>query len=161
MLALEYEGWHGNPVDQGGKVDQGVVDALTSIPKTQILRGRKRGKGGEEVIPEVSGTVEQGAVESDEYDSDGGNMALGSSCITSGSEEDTDEDGKETKKLRLESDEESSDEIDPDNYVFEDQEVADVAPVTEDTRKEGKALSSGDVGAFSHGNISNGEEVTE
>ena len=88
-------------------------------------------------------------------------MCLGSSCITSGSE--GDEEVKETKKPRLDSDEEgdNSDNMDPDGFVFGDHEASEVVSVTEDTRKEGNDMSSGVAGAVHLGKLSKGEEVTE
>ena len=160
-LALEYEGWHGKPVDHGEHIDEGRVGDVMSIPKGQRLRVRKRGKSEGEVISECSSSLEKVAVGSDDDESDDENMALGSSCITSGSE--GDEEGNETKKAKLDSDEEwdKSDDMDQDGFVFGDQEVSDVAPVTEDTRKEGNAMSSGVAGAFPLGNLPKEEEGTE
>ena len=126
-------------------------DGLTSSPRSQRPRGIKRGKGDEEGASD-GGKRELENVESDLEDDDDGNMALGSSCITSGTESDDEE--NDNKKPRL-------DEVNILSMELVDQEVTDNASVARDTRKEDTVMSSVAAGAITPLESSMGEEGQE
>ena len=122
-LALEYEGWDGGHV---GTKDQEHAFDLTSTPLGQRTRRRKRGNG-------VGGTISDSShgladiEEIDDAECKGEERAFVSSIISSGSEGDTSDEGKVTKKPRL-------------NYKKGAEEISSDSEVT---RKE-DSESSGD-----------------
>ena len=165
-LAIEYEGWDGNHsgVDDDWGFEDVVQDDLTSSPMGQRPRGIKRGKadGG---VASASDEMEVDNVGSDNEDSDADNMALGSSCITSGTE--SDEEENDNKKPRLDDSKEASNQS-LDLVESDRQDVTDipsVAGVTRTvlraTRKEDKGRSSGVAGAITSEKSSKGEEGQE
>jgi hypothetical protein len=154
-LAIEYEGWGG---DQSGMEDvwnfeDVQEDVFTSSPKGQ--RGIKRGKGVGGVTSDNIDNMETDG--SDNEDSEAVNMALGSSCITSGSDSENGE--NDNKKPRLDDANEAS------NHSLgvgsDRQEVIDIASVAGVTRKEDEVMSSGVAGAITLEKSSNGEEGQE
>ena len=123
----------------------------------QRPRGIKRGKG-DGGVASASDKMELDNVGSDNEDSDVDNMALGSSCITSGTE--SDEEENDNKKLRLDDSKEASNNS-LDLVESDRQDVTDIPSVAGVTRKEDKGMSSGVAGAITSEKSSEGEEVQE
>ena len=127
----------------------------------QRPRGIKRGKG-DGGVASASDKMELDNVGSDNEDSHADNMALGSSCITSGTE--SDEEENDNKKPRLEDSKEASNHS-LDLVESDRQDVTDIPSVAGVTRtvlrairKEDKGMSSGVAGAITSEKSSKGEE---
>ena len=119
-----------------GLDDAGMED-LTSTPKRGRPTGTKRVKGMEVACSNNSSNSLDPAESGDE-ESEVKDMALGSSCITSGSKGDTDSstEDREMKKPRLDLDQSKA-----ESEVSEGQEVIDNASMADVTRTEDGASS--------------------
>ena len=142
-LALEYEGWDGSPAGHG------VADVV-STPLSQRSRGLKRGKGvGEAETVGSSHDPDIDKIEDDESEI----------IDVEGSEGDTSDEGKETKKPRLDvsKDSDESEDLEHEDILSQCQGVTDNVSGAEVTRKE-DMVSSGDSDILPLEKSSKGEE---
>ena len=150
-LALEYEGWDGGPEAAAAAGVAAVVEHegdIVSTPLSQRSRGLKRGK--------VVGETESA---SSSHDPDIERIGDDASEIidVEGSEGDTSDEGKDTKKPRLDVSKESDEDLELEVILSQSQGDTDNVPVTEVTREE-DMVSSGDSDFLPPEKSSKGEE---